>query len=213
MIKSFTYKKIILTISLTILLSLTIFILNIKFTLNFKPLYYMDINKLNIEETSTLNTEDIKLNYNYVIHYVQTHKNINFSLPTLSYSNEGKIHFEEVKVIFNFLDYLLLCSFFLLIIIFIFSKNKPIKTLKWSSVLLTTTPLIYLIPIILDFDKSFNVLHSILFNNDYWLLDCRIDPIINIFPQEFFFHCSLLIILLNFISSYILNIIYKKVKK
>lgn len=209
MIKNFNYKQ----IFLALLLSLTIFILNIKFALNFKPLYYMDIKNLNIEETSNLNMQDIKLNYNYVVHYVQTHNDTTFSLPTLPYSNEGKIHFQEVKIIFNTLDYFILFSFFLLIILFVFSKDTFIKILKWSSVLLATTPLIFLIPIVINFDKTFDTLHLILFNNDYWLLDYRMDPIINIFPQEFFFHCSILIISLNFVSSYIFYIIYNKFKK
>lgn len=37
-----------------------------------------------------------------------------------------------------------------------------------------------------DFDAAFTLFHKILFNNDYWLINPFIDPIINIFPEKYF---------------------------
>ena len=37
-----------------------------------------------------------------------------------------------------------------------------------------------------DFDGAFTMMHHILFNNNYWLINPDIDPIINIFPESYF---------------------------
>ncbi|MCY6355838.1 TIGR01906 family membrane protein [Clostridium sp. ZS2-4] len=205
-------KNILFEILLTFCITLLIIILSVKITLNFKPLYYMDIITLNVQETSNLSSKEIKLNYNYVINYVQSHQKQNFVLPTLTFSNQGKIHFEEVKAIFNKLDYILYTLILIdVIIIYINIKtDKRFRFLKWSSIFLFLAPFLCLIPFLLNFDKSFTIFHKLLFNNDYWLLDPKLDPIINIMPQEFFFHCAILIISLMFVFSSIFYIIFKK---
>lgn len=210
MIKSIK-KNILFEILLTFCITLLIIILSIKITLNFKPLYYTDIITLNVQETSNLSNKEIKLNYDYVISYVQSHEKQNFILPTLTFSNKGKIHFEEVKAIFNKLDYILYTLILInIIIIYINIKtNKIFRFLKWSSISLFLTPFLCLIPFLLNFDKGFTIFHNLLFNNNYWLLDSKLDPIITIMPQEFFFHCAILIVSLMLIFSTILYIIYK----
>lgn len=204
-------KNILLEILLTFCITLLIIILCIKITLNFKPLYYTDIITLNVQETSNLSNKEIKLNYDYVISYVQSHQKQNFVLPTLTFSNEGKLHFEEVKAIFNKLDYILYTLILIsIIIIYINIKtNKIFRFLKWSSIALFLAPFLCLIPFLLNFDKGFAIFHKLLFNNDYWLLDSKLDPIINIMPQEFFFHCAILIVGLILTFSAMFYIIYK----
>ncbi|WP_418921820.1 TIGR01906 family membrane protein [Clostridium ganghwense] len=212
LIKILKRQNVIYKILATFCTTLLIIILSIKLTLNFKPLYYADIITLNVQETSHLSNEEIKLNYDYVINYVQNPKKQIFVLPTLTFSNEGKIHFEEVKAIFNKLDYIFYVLILIdIIIIYIYiNRNKDFKFLKWSSFSLFITPLLCLIPFLINFDKSFNIFHKLLFNNDYWLLNSKTDPIITIMPQEFFFHCTIFIISLTLVYSTIIYIIYKK---
>ena len=191
-------------------------ILIVYFTLLFKPLYYIDINVLNIEASANLNKEELKANYNYLITYLTNDKKEEFNLPTLPSSEHGKIHFKEVKIIFDNLKVILLLSILVSIIgILINKKQRKIRYLLTSSVVLIILPIMLLIPFIINFDKSFTTFHKIFFNNDYWLFDISTDPIITILPQDFFFHCALLIIisimLISLTLRYIYRLEYKKI--
>ena len=189
-------------------------ILSVNFTLLFKPLYYMDIGILNIEQSSNLNKSELEANYNYVITYLTQNTNKEFTLPTLPSSNHGKIHFKEVKAIFDNLKIMLFISITISIIgIIINKRRKTIRYLLTSSILLIIIPIILLIPFLINFDKSFTTFHHVFFNNDYWLFDIKLDPIITILPQNFFFHCAILMIFLIIISSITLKYIYKAAKK
>ncbi|MCB2295367.1 TIGR01906 family membrane protein [Clostridium algoriphilum] len=186
-------------------------VLSVYFTLLFKPLYYMDINILNIEQSTNINKNELKANYNYVITYLTQNKLTEFNLPTLQSSDHGKIHFKEVKIIFDKLKVMLVLSILISAIgIIINKRRKTIKYLLTSSNFLIIIPIVLLIPFLIDFDKSFTTFHHIFFNNDYWLFDIQSDPIITILPQTFFFHCAILIIILIIISSTILRCIYIK---
>ena len=189
-------------------------VLIVNFTLIFKPLYYADIDILNIEESSGLSKNELKANYDYVITYLTQNKEEEFNLPTLPFSENGKIHFEEVKVIFDNLKLMLCFSILISAIgIIINRKYKNISYLKISSIILLVVPVILLIPFLINFDKSFTIFHYIFFNNDYWLFDVKYDPIITILPQDFFFHCALLIIGLIITTSLSLRYIYKSQSK
>ncbi|WP_124997333.1 TIGR01906 family membrane protein [Clostridium tagluense] len=184
--------------------------LSVYFTLLFKPLYYMDINVLNIEDSTNLNKGELKANYDYLITYLTQNTSEEFNLPTLPSSDHGKIHFKEVKVIFDKLKIMLLFSILISILgVLVNKRHKKIRYLLRSSIVLIIIPIMLLIPFIINFDKSFTVFHQIFFNNDYWLFDITTDPIITILPQNFFFHCSLLIIFSIIIISIALRCIYK----
>ena len=83
--------------------SLAIFIISSSVILGLKckSLYYYDVKNLNISSMSGFSENEIKLNYDYLIDY-NLNKNVGeFNLPTIKYSEEGKIHFEEVRNIFQ----------------------------------------------------------------------------------------------------------------
>jgi integral membrane protein (TIGR01906 family) len=170
----------------------------------------MDINVLNIEESSGLNKNELMANYDYLITYLTKNKTEEFNLPTLPSSDNGKTHFKEVKAIFDKLKIILAFSILISIIGIILNRRyKKIGYLLTSSIVLLVLPIVLLIPFLINFDKSFTAFHEIFFNNDYWLFDIKFDPIITILPQDFFFHCALLIIGLIIITSIILRRIYK----
>ena len=60
--------------------------------------------------------------------------------------------------------------------------------------MLIILPIVLFIIFIIDFDSAFTAFHKIFFNNDYWIFNPRLDQIINILPQEFFYHCAVLIL-------------------
>ena len=55
--------------------------------------------------------------------------------------------------------------------------------------------------IAINFNHAFNIFHHIFFNNDYWILDPRVDLLINMVPLSFFVHISIFIGLLILLKS------------
>ena len=119
-------KKII-NVIFSVIFSVLIISTIIKFTVGFKQLYYFDIEYLNIPVLSGLSKEDIKKNYDYMIDYNLDKDNKEFELPSIKSSENGKIHFEEVRNIFQILNKIFKISLVLSIIglvINILNKNK-----------------------------------------------------------------------------------------
>ncbi|MEG2246164.1 MAG: TIGR01906 family membrane protein [Peptostreptococcaceae bacterium] len=205
--------KRILDLFFSLVISVFIITSVIKFTVNFKQLYYFDIEYLNIPMISDMTNKDIKLNYDYLIEYNTKSSDSDFKLPTLKSSTQGKIHFEEVRDIFvniNKINFIMLI-FSAIGIYFGFIK-KDIEILKYSSVTLITIPLILITPIILNFEKSFEIFHKLLFSNDYWIFDPSLDPVINMLPGEFFLHSGIMILGLILMFSIVMIISYNKIK-
>jgi len=164
--------------------------------LNFRPLYYMNIPRIQIlNENYSGNL--IKNNYDILIDYLNPFYNGKLVLDRLPMSTFGEFHFYEVKVIFNLVYLLLGATFILGIIIFLIQyRKRDFKYLKIASILTFVIPVLLGIPFIVDFNKAFVAFHEIAFSNDYWLFDPRIDPVINILPEWFFMYAAFLILLI-----------------
>ena len=157
---------------------------------------------------------DETLNYDYLIDYNTSKKNMNFKLPTLESSIQGKIHFEEVRNIFQKLFIVNKITLILVLIgVYICFKYKNVDVLKYSALTLITLPILISIPIIINFEKSFEIFHRLFFNNDYWIFDPTIDPVINMLPAEFFLHEGILVLGITFFISILMLFIYKKAIK
>lgn len=203
-----------LNVIFSICFSIFIITTAINFTVSFKQLYYYDIDKLNIPKLSNLSKDEIKLNYDYLIEY-NLSKNVDeFEMPTIKSSNQGKIHFEEVRDIFQNVNKISrICLIISLIGIIIGIKNKDIKILNYTSKALIIIPLVLAIPMIINFEDTFVIFHKLMFSNDYWIFDPRLDPVINILPEEFFFHAGIMILGIVLAVSIILYTIYKFISK
>lgn len=209
MIKKFKVSDIFIGIIFT-LLFLSI---GVVFTINFRPLYYLDVKVLDIPANSGYPKDEILANYNALIDYLSPFFKGSLSFPSLESSPSGLKHFEEVKDIINFFYGLSIVSliFFILIIIYK-SKKRDISYLAVSSLTAIVLPLITGLFLAIDFDTTFVIFHKIFFNNDYWLFDPITDPIINILPSTFFLHCALMIIAYILLGSIILYIVYLRLK-
>ena len=198
---------------LPILITLFIISASAVFTLNFRPLYYHDISSLNIEETSGYSENVIRENYDALIDYnsVFHRGSLDLSLPM---SREGRIHFQDVKRIFDVLQILCVLSLIGSLILGIRAWKQGYRGfLKSAAVLSVFLPVIAGMLIAFNWDNSFILFHELMFSNDYWLFDERTDPVINILPDEFFLHYALLIILLILAASLIMGLIYLRQKK
>lgn len=203
-------------LNIMISISLAIFIISgsVILGLKFKSIYYKDISKLNISSLSGLSEDEIKLNYDYLIDYNLNNSVGEFKLPTIKYSKEGKIHFEEVRNIFQFIKKVFYISFVISLVSIIFNiKNRNIKFLKYSSIMTILLPIITAIPVMINFNYFFIKFHQIVFSNDYWIFDPEVDPVINILPQEVFFHIGIFILIIMLLISILLQIAYRLIKK
>ena len=81
-------------------IALTLCILSVAviFTLNFRPLYYMDIHHFNLPEKTGYPEEEIRENYDSLIDYNSVFYQEALEFPTLTMSEEGRIHFVEVNL-------------------------------------------------------------------------------------------------------------------
>ena len=194
----------------------TLFFLSIGviFTLNFRPMYYFDIDYLNIPEKSGYDKELIKRNYDVLIDYNSPFYKGDLEFPDLPSSPQGLQHFIEVKDIFTGVFYLAFISFIACVLIVVYKNRKlDYNYLLASSVTVIVFPIIIALIIAIDFDKAFLVFHKIFFDNDYWIFSPKTDPIIKILPQTFFLHCVLLIILIILLGSLLLFISYKSLNR
>lgn len=202
--------KKILNILFSICFSILIITGIAKFTVGFKQLYYYDISKLNIEKMCGLSSDEIKLNYDYLIDYNLSKEELDFEMPTIKSSPQGKIHFQEVRAIFQALNKVFnICLIISIIGTFINIKNKDISFLKIISISLISIPIILSLPIVLNFQKSFVVFHKIMFSNDYWIFNPKIDPVINMLPEQFFFHAGIVILTLILVFSIFIYALYR----
>ena len=201
-------------IVVSLCLALAMIGVSVIVTLNIRDIYYNDIDKLNIESMSGLSKEEIIKNYDYLIDYNLNSNVGEFQLPTLASSNAGKIHFEEVRDIFQNVKLLtIICGVIAIIGGILQIRKKEFKFLRNSSILIVILPVLLAIPIAINFNACFILFHKIMFSNDYWIFDPQLDPVINMLPEEFFMHMGITILIMMLIVSIILQLIYKLIKK
>jgi integral membrane protein (TIGR01906 family) len=179
---------------LALVLMLAIIGISVVGTLAFRPLYYHDMESLEISTYSGYSEAEIRENYDALIAYNMAWEDGNLEFPTLPMSENGKIHFEEVKEIFDIFKYLAVFGGILGVVGIVFmAKKKEYRYLKMTAIVSCGLPLVLGILVALFWDEVFVIFHELFFNNDYWIFDYRTDPIILLLPDEFFMHCALLI--------------------
>lgn len=174
-------------------------------TVNFRLLYYLDIKFLNIPESSGYSVETIIENYDALIDYNSPFYKGKLEFPSLPSSEEGIIHFEEVKQIFMGFYYIFAITFILALIIILYkARKKDSSYLLISSITVLVLPALLVLASAINFDTAFVIFHKIFFRNDYWLFDPLTDPVITILPETFFLHAMLMIVFFVLLGSLIL---------
>lgn len=178
-------------------LILTIISLSIAITINFRPLYVLDIDRLGILDYVYLDKATLLKNFDQLMNYLNNPFNHVLQLSDFPSSKSGAFHFYEVKRLF------LLCYGVLLVtiipsVLFVFRLIKSkrmwrlIRPFQWGMII----PVFFGALMAIGFDQFFVAFHSIFFNNDAWLFDPATDPIINVLPEEFFMHSFILFFVL-----------------
>ena len=203
-------------LQLLLALVLVFFIISfaVVFTLNFRPLYYFDMDRLNISESSGYSDSDIRQNYDALIDYNSIFGPDTLHFPTLPMSDSGRIHFEEVKVIFVAVQIICIITLVLSLCgILRQKKRRDVRYLKYASILAIAIPVVLGILIGLNWEQFFVTFHHIFFNNDYWIFSPATDPVITILPDTFFLHCALMILGLVILGSILCFGIYYRLHK
>ncbi|GEQ33196.1 TIGR01906 family membrane protein [Marinilactibacillus psychrotolerans] len=190
------------------IISMIIFVitLSIAVTIWFIPLYQITIQTQNIPESLGLTYDKLMDNYYALLQYLHFPWIQELNLPDFISSENGLLHFFEVKLLF-YLNY----SVLLIAFVSTFFYLKFVKRTGRIWVLIKPFFFASLIPPVLlfflavNFDSMFVSFHQIFFNNDAWIFNPATDPIINALPQDFFMYCFILFFILietSFILGY-----------
>ncbi len=201
-------------IFLSIMLMIFFISFAIVFTVFFKQLYYFDIDYLNIDIISGIPAKIVKENYDILINYQSIFYQGSLNLPDFVMSTNGRIHFQEVKTIFEVIQVLMISSG---VVSFIMTlkrlREKEYRFFKLTGMLTIVVPSMLGFIAALDFSNAFIIFHKIVFRNDFWIFDYRSDPIIRILPETFFMHCFILIVLIVIILASLSLVFYNYKQK
>ncbi|WP_208559345.1 TIGR01906 family membrane protein [Marinilactibacillus kalidii] len=178
----------------------------IGITIWFVPLYQFTIRSQNIPEMLDLSYERLMANYYVLLRYLHFPWINELNFPDFPSSNDGLLHFYEVKRLF-YVNYSVLVvsgviTFFYLR--FLKQANRLWLLIK-PFFIASLMPPVLLMFLAIGFDQMFVLFHQVFFNNDAWLFNPATDPIINALPQDFFMYCFILFFFLIevfFISGY-----------
>ena len=189
--------------------------ISVTITVMFRPLYYFDIDYLDIPQMSGMSETVIRANYDVLIDYNLLGGPSELNFPDLIMSQQGRIHFEEVKDIFIFMQIFSIAAVILLvlwIVAWVKKKSLSFKWMKFTGIVIAIIASTCGCALIIDWDWAFTAMHTIFFRNDYWIFDATTDPVIRILPEEFFMHCGIMIIILALIQIIILQLVYRSLK-
>ncbi len=198
-------------ILLALIGTLFIFCVSVYLVLNIRQIYYFDINFLKIDKETGLDDWIIRENYDILIDYNLVTKQVGeLQLPSFPMSDAGRIHFEEVRRIFFAIQYAGAACLLLFAAGFAHRFcRKDFECLKLTALFSAVIPLTVGAAIAVSWQKIFVLFHELVFQNDYWIFDPVTDPVINILPDEFFFHCAAAILLFILIGSAASGILYR----
>lgn len=164
-------------------------------TLYFRPLYYWDMDGLDIPARAGMERQTVKENYDVLVDYNLLWHRGELELPDFSMSEEGRIHFQEVKGIFDFFQIAWLVSLAGLVIYWIRRRHFfGAAYLRWAGrSALGITGALGLLALI-GWERVFVLFHQVFFRNDFWIFDASTDPVITILPDTFFLHGALLMV-------------------
>jgi integral membrane protein (TIGR01906 family) len=208
---------------LTAILGVAIVLFIITFSISLpiycRFFYYLQINPLSLPEITGYDYDTIKQAYDQMLNYLTLPEH-EFGTGVFSYTQAGKAHFEDCRVLFNLNVITLILSSITCITILILNK-KSIISLKrpfgmhvafTSAVSIFVFFGIILALVSIDFNAAFTVFHMIFFpGKDNWQFSYK-DQIIYALPQQFFMNCAILIACSIFVISTSI-IVFQIVKK
>ena len=190
---------------LSLLFVLSIVVLTITFSIGLpiyvRPFYYAHIDALGLDEAWGIEKEEIIEAYDEVLDFL-TMDGREFGTGSLRFSENGKKHFEDCKILFDlnknaFFASLLIAAALLLlnklgVIELARPKDMPLSFFAGVGALVLFASLAVIVA--QDFRAAFTVFHTIFFpGKSNWKFNPNYDPIILFMPWQFFRNSAILI--------------------
>jgi len=194
---------------LSVIFAISVVILTITVSIGLpiyiRPFYYAHIPSIQQEFREELDVdvprEVIVEAYDDVLDFLVL-EGREFATGELEFSEEGKGHFEDCKVLFDLNRNALIISLFIVAVLIILDRRGVIELWEPFGFSITffaaigTLALFLILALVVaqDFSAAFTVFHKIFFpGKDNWMFNPYTDPIILFMPQRFFMHCAILI--------------------
>lgn len=145
-----------------------------------------------------LTPAEMQANYDAVIDYSLLPWVSELTLPHLPMSDAGAQHFAEAKDIFQLFVQGGIGGLGIAVVlgVLLWRRWRASGYLTAGAIIAVATPLLLALPLAIDFDRAFVVFHEIAFDNDLWIFDPRVDPIIDYLPQALFMRNAFVILAL-----------------
>ncbi len=167
----------------------------VTLTLNTGALYDADIEAYGLEEQTGMSYEEIRAEYDTMIAYNNIGGPETLEFPTFAMSDTGRIHFEQVRVVFQAFEYALIVTAAIAAMGIILSiKRGKILYRLFTFIFALAIPGAIGLIAAADWDAFFTNFHTVVFGNEYWIFDEATDPVITILPDGYFMHCLIMII-------------------
>ena len=212
----------------TMIFIFAIVILTVTFSIGL-PIYVRDIYYAHVPaiQNQVLEWTDVWVEeeviteaYDEVLDFL-TLPNREFGSGRFPYSEEGKGHFEDCKVLFDLNRNAFLISLGVVVILLVWNKCDIIHLRRLRGLSATfwagAFTLILFVGLALavapNFEAAFTVFHKMFFpGKDNWMFDPYTDPIILFMPIEFFMNCAVTICL-SILSISTVHMIIGRVRK
>lgn len=184
---------------------------SVVLVLNLRTIYYFDIQAQQLVQQTGLSEQEIRKNYDTLIDYnLMTKRVKKLEFPDFPMSEQGELHFREVKRIFIAVQVLcVVCGAVTAIGLVRKLLHRDYGSLKLMSIFTVLIPAILGVLAVWDWEAFFTGFHELFFQNDYWLFDPVTDPVIQILPDAFFFHCLAAVILFLLLGGLITGALYR----
>lgn len=194
-------REITKTVVQAIIIMYSLIAIGLLFVLNFKELYYYDMVKLKINETSGFSMDLIKSNYDLLMNYCNPINNGKLEFIGLRMTDDAMQHFVRVKNTMRVIIASgLIGAIYSAITIY---KNYKIKNGDFFRRVVITIfiiPLLICVNIVVGWDMLFDAMHKILFRGDKWVFSWFDDEVIRILPDTYFMQCALIIVGIMFLG-------------
>ncbi len=183
-----------------VVLALLILSFSISVPILFRPFYYIQINALDLPEQTGWSEETIREAYDEVLDFCVLGKP--FGTGQLAWSESGRNHFADVRVLFLADFAVLALSAVVCALLLGLRLNGKIHFHHplgrgpgfWAGILAAGLVAVVGGLAALNFERAFVLFHAIFFpGKDNWLFDPATDQIIQVMPEAFFRNCAILI--------------------
>ncbi|WP_124058110.1 TIGR01906 family membrane protein [Vaginisenegalia massiliensis] len=160
-------------------------------------LYRLVLNFYDFQTLTGLSQGQLQENFDVLMAYLLNPQISSLKMPYFSSSAGALQHFAEVKFVFHIVIIAaILATVLYFYLLYWVRKTKQVKWMQGWIRLAYISPLVVLLAIVIAFDQFFVLFHQLIFNNQLWLFDPLVDPVIQVLPESLFMLYLIMIIVI-----------------